>query len=131
MAAPCSGRKLKFFAPEDCELLAMHHVQEDGYFEAQASARLRESSEEDATSPGEEEEEEEFQKEARQILERIPAAEADQKSPKKRKTKKKQTKKTGQKDLDSDTESEDSEGDKSEEEARGSLQGNRQPTLNS
>ncbi|CAE7659799.1 unnamed protein product [Symbiodinium microadriaticum] len=105
------------FFLEDCELLAMHHVQEDGYFEAQASARLRESSEEDATSPGEEEEEEEFQKEARQILERIPAAEADQKSPKKRKTKKKQTKKTGQKDLDSDTESEDSEGDKSEEEA--------------
>lgn len=106
------------FFLEDCELLAMHHVQEDGYFEAQASARLRESSEEDAASPGEEEEEEEeFQKEARQILERIPAAEADQKSPKKRKTKKKQTKKTGQKDLDSDTESEDSEGDKSEEEA--------------
>ncbi|CAE7700414.1 MDH2 [Symbiodinium sp. CCMP2456] len=109
------------FSLEDCELLAMHHVQGDGYFEAQASAKLRESSGEDAASPGEEDEEE-FHKEARQILERIPAAESDQKSPKKRKAKKKQTKKTNQKDLDSeeeqaDAESEDSEGDTSAEEA--------------
>ncbi|CAE7767260.1 unnamed protein product [Symbiodinium sp. CCMP2592] len=108
---------------KDCELLAMHHVQGDGYFEAQASARLRESSEEDAASQGEEEdeeEEEEFQKQAMQILKQIPE-EADQKSPKKRKTKKKQAKKTNQKDLDSeeeqaDAESEESEGDTSEEE---------------
>eukprot|EP00439_Symbiodinium_sp_Y106_P083275 s250_g23.t1 len=119
-----STEKISFgsFSLEDCELLAMHHVQGDGYFEAQASARLRESLGEDAASQAEEEEEdEEFQKQARQILERIPE-EADQKSPKKRKTKKKQTKKTNQKGLDSeeeqaDAESEDSEGDTSEEEA--------------
>ena len=75
------------FALEKCELLSMGHVQADGYFEAQASARLAEESqgkEEDVT-----EEVEEFEKQVARLTQSLTASKKeDQKKTKKKRPKK-------------------------------------------
>ena len=75
------------FALEECDLLSMHHMQADGYFEAQATASLATRTE--GTDEPEAQGEEDFQNQVSQVTQTLVSVQKEEK--------KKQTKKRGKK----------------------------------